>query len=255
MTTDLAPPPTEAVDATLDALAAELASLRRQVDEQADLVRLGTMAAAIAHEFHNVLTPIKGHTQLGLAAMKNMGGQMKPARHALRRCQVAAREADALCGSILALARPGPTEAAATPVQRAVDEAVAALPRPPEDDSIRLEINVCDGLELPMAEALATHVVLNLLLNARKAVRARRGKRLICVVGSRIGARTSLSVIDDGVGMAPRQASQCTRPFATGGGGSGLGLTLVESACRRVGGRVSVSSKPSEGTSVTLSFE
>ncbi len=77
----------------------------------------------------------------------------------------------------------------------------------------------------------------------------------------REGRRVLLDVQDEGVGIPPEDLPRIFEPFFTGENGrrtneaSGMGLYLAKQALDRLGHRIVVSSRPGEGTTVTIVFE
>jgi signal transduction histidine kinase len=69
------------------------------------------------------------------------------------------------------------------------------------------------------------------------------------------GPYVTISVTDNGIGMAPDLARQAFDPFFStkrGGKGRGLGLSTVEGFVAQSGGRVALASTPGKGTTVTI---
>jgi signal transduction histidine kinase len=63
------------------------------------------------------------------------------------------------------------------------------------------------------------------------------------------------SVVDHGCGIAPEQMNAVFDPFFTTkkrGEGTGLGLTIASGIVRNHGGQLNLSSRPGEGTTVTV---
>ncbi|GJM69633.1 hypothetical protein HMSSN036_18490 [Paenibacillus macerans] len=64
-----------------------------------------------------------------------------------------------------------------------------------------------------------------------------------------------LSIKDNGIGMTEEQTRRLGSVyFSTKSGGTGLGLTFSYQAILSLGGTVSVSSEPGEGTEFTISL-
>ncbi|MCP4655564.1 MAG: ATP-binding protein [bacterium] len=104
-------------------------------------------------------------------------------------------------------------------------------------------------------DALAT-AVLNLLDNAWKYTGEKKLIRLKTYAES---GHVCFAVSDDGVGISPREASrifdrfyQVDRRLSRGGGGCGLGLSIVQLIVRAHGGEVVVTSRPGRGSTFTL---
>ncbi len=70
-----------------------------------------------------------------------------------------------------------------------------------------------------------------------------------------IGSYAMLALQDTGTGMAPDVVSRAFEPFfttKTGGGGSGLGLSMVYGFAKQSGGTVTIASEPGRGTTVII---
>jgi len=71
---------------------------------------------------------------------------------------------------------------------------------------------------------------------------------------------TLLSIVDDGIGIAPEDLGRVFAPFYTGANGreyaqsTGMGLYLARETCRRLGHQIGLQSRRGEGTTVTLRF-
>ena len=66
-----------------------------------------------------------------------------------------------------------------------------------------------------------------------------------------------IRIIDNGKGMSPEVLRQAQNPFFTTkavGSGTGVGLSLTESILQRHGGKINISSKEDEGTTVTMTL-
>ena len=67
----------------------------------------------------------------------------------------------------------------------------------------------------------------------------------------------SIRIIDNGKGMSPEVLRQAQNPFFTTkpvGSGTGIGLSLTERITKRHGGKINITSKEDEGTTVTMTF-
>jgi CheY-like chemotaxis protein len=108
---------------------------------------------------------------------------------------------------------------------------------------------VADGSQLQQA-------LLNLILNAERAMRGRATRRL--TVGARLDARSAaveLFVTDTGHGIDHENISRIFDPFFTTrevGEGTGLGLSICYGIVRDHGGQISVSSKVQVGTTFSI---
>src|SRR5262249_28575324 len=96
---DPRPEPTTAQAA--DRLASELVIMRANLEHAQRLATLGTIAALIAHEFNNLLTPVMSYAQMALAKP----GDPELTRKALERAAAGSEKAAQIAGTILDFAR------------------------------------------------------------------------------------------------------------------------------------------------------
>ena len=216
---------------------------------QQRLVALGTLAASVAHEVNNVMTPAAGWAKSGRRALDE--GDLDKARRAFDKCLHAAQRAGELCETILGYARP--TEVGAD-LWAVVRSAVETLPRPPADEGIDLDIDVPGDLRTAANAAVVEHVTLNLLLNARRAVLGvRPNRRRIRIVAGERDGHIELVVSDGGDGVPADLLPRLFEPFSRGpNGGSGLGLATCRQMLERVGGSIDVLTAPNAGTAFTV---
>src|SRR5207248_6532357 len=83
----------------------QLESLRDQLHESQRLATIGTIAAVIAHEFNNLLTPIVSYSQYALQSAEAERPDMDLIRKALSKSFQAAAKAGKICAAMLGLAR------------------------------------------------------------------------------------------------------------------------------------------------------
>jgi two-component system NtrC family sensor kinase len=121
-------------------------------------------------------------------------------------------------------------------------------------DSIRVNTNMTP--ELPEIKASLEHlqsVWLNLIINARDALREATGKRAI-TIGTAFDEDNEeilVSVHDTGRGMSETELDHIFEPFYTTkapGEGTGLGLATCHRIVEQHGGHIEVASLPREGT-------
>lgn len=100
-------------------------------------------------------------------------------------------------------------------------------------------------------------VVVNLLLNACQSLPNTERKISLATFRGSNARIVALSVIDEGIGIAPEHIPHLTDPFFTTKretGGTGLGLSVSAGIVNEHGGTLKFSSKPGEGTTVILTL-
>jgi CheY-like chemotaxis protein len=98
-------------------------------------------------------------------------------------------------------------------------------------------------------------VFLNLISNAEHAIREVRETGRVQIRIGRIGEHISVTVQDDGVGVAQEALPRLFDPFYTTkrpGGGTGLGLSICMSIVREHGGSIDVETLPAGGSAFTV---
>ena len=238
----------------LERLKSELESLRQQLHRAHRLATVGTMTAMVAHEFNNILTPIINYAQM---ARKDP----ELVEKALSRAADGGTRASNICRALLGLAKGQGNTTQEVDLSELVLQTLEAMARTPEKDSIDLRIEIPDGLKLVTRPTELQQVLLNLLLNARTAVLAGKGKREIEISASRSDQWTTIRVTDNGKGIEPADLERIFQPFYSGDGSSkdqrkgyGLGLAFCRKIVAELGGEISVESQPGKGSSFVLSL-
>ena len=237
--------------AELERLRGEVQSLRNQLKHTQRLASMGTMAAMVAHEFNNILTPVVNYAQI---ARSNPSLMAK----ALDRAASGGQRATAICQALLGFAGDPPAACQPVPLQALVADTLAAMAREPQKDRIDLVLAIPEGTTLVTRRVELQQILLNLLLNARTAVLAKDGPRKIEVSARPVDGNLLIHVSDTGVGIRPEDLEKIFEPFfttkssAAGGEGSGLGLAICREIARELGGEIHVQSTPGVGTTFAL---
>ena len=226
---------TDSSEERLDRLHAEVDALREQLRRAQRLASVGTMTAMVAHEFNNILTPIINYAQLA---------QDRPdlADKAIDKAAKGGQRAQTICQALLGMCR-GPKQRVTVEMGDVVNEAVAAMVRHPSRDGIELAIRVAPG-KITTRAIEFQQVLLNLLLNARRAVLAGRGRRWIELTAEQVDGQWVVRVGDGGVGIPTGDIERVFEPFYStadpdaGDGGFGLGLTICREIVQSLGGTI-----------------
>jgi len=240
-------------DEQLEALRAENRVLKDLLVESHRLATTGTMTAMLAHEFNNLLTPIVGYAELA---------KQDPAlvAKALDKACAGGQHAKDLCRALLAVCRGQETPNEAVDLRAVIDRTLEAIPCPPHQDEIDLTVAVPAGLTLQARPTELQQILLNLLLNARRAILASSPPHRIDIRGVLADGTCAVTVRDNGVGIAREDLARIFDPFfstadpAEGNGGSGLGLAVCRRMVDSLGGQIAVSSTLGEGTTFTITL-
>jgi signal transduction histidine kinase len=219
--------------------------MEEQLREQATLVKIGEMAAVLAHEIKNPLAGIRGAIQV-------VGTRMPtddPSGPVLKEILARIDSLNELMKDLLLFARPPKLRLLATDVAQLV-AATADLLR--QDPALRdLEIEVAGSAPPVAADADLLKIVFhNLLINGAQAM---QGKGRIRVAVSDTNATCQVSFADSGPGIPPEGRQKIFVPFfTTKARGTGLGLPTAKRLVEAHGGSIAVDCPPAGGTTVVV---
>jgi len=236
-----------------------LAVLNRQLERevqakeqsQAQLVQsqkldaLGRVASSIVHDLNNVLGVIMGYIGMARDA-EGLEGE------SIDGIEVATRRATAITHRLLGLARDRPRRVEVFDASTAIERALPLLePLFGRDQEVVLDLP-----EMPLPVMLDRDefelTLLNLATNSRDAMNGPGQFRIVARIE---GEQVRVAVIDTGCGMSLKLAERAFDVFFTTkpeGKGSGIGLSVVQRVALEAGGKVSLTSAPGAGTTVTI---
>jgi two-component system sensor kinase FixL len=220
-------------------------AMEERLREQAALVRLGEMAAVIAHEVKNPLAAVRGAIQVIGKRLAAGSREVSVIADIIARIDTL----NLLVRDLLLFARPPQPHPIPIDVT-AVLAMTAELFR--ADDSHGSVVVTTEG-EAPkiLADAeLLKIVFLNLLINSAQAM---KGQGEIGIRVSVDGRECVVVVTDTGPGIPPEVRGRLFTPFVTTKArGTGLGLSTVKRLIEAHHGQIHVESPDTGGARVTL---
>jgi two-component system sensor kinase FixL len=221
-------------------------SLEVRLREESGLVRIGELAAVLAHEVKNPLAAVSGAVQ--------MLSEHLPSEEHQAVVQEVIRRLDglgALMTDLLMYSRPPRPEIRHIDVRELLDALVAFYKSDPAWR--QLEVVVDGNLEiLPADPELLKIAFQNLLLNAAQAADF-AGR--VTVQLEQAGALAYVDVSDPGKGIPPEVRPKLFTPFfTTKARGTGLGLATVRRIAEAHGGHIEVLSSGHEGTTMRFTL-
>ena len=236
----------------------DLDAAQEELVKREKLSVLGQLTATVSHEIRNPLGVIRSSA---FYLQRKIGGAVdeKTAKH-LNRIEEQVSLCDTIVGDLLEFTRGRHSEVIHGEINPLLEKVLEEIATP---EQVTLVSDLSP--ELPMVlfdRDKMRRVVINLILNAFKAVTMHREKwdedespyqPLVKVTSSAADNGIRIEVEDNGTGMDDKTARRAFEPlFTTWARGTGLGLAIVKKIVEEHGGSVSLESELNHGTKVTL---
>ncbi len=216
----------------------ELRRTQQQLIQSEKLSAVGTLAASIAHDIRNIITPLN----LQLATNGGLSDEgIIASRQQLSRLSVLAHR-------LLAFSRPSQLEKEKVDVTSVLADALTLVG--PQADVARVKI-VCHNILRPFVVAAdpsqLEQLFINLALNAIHAMSPKGGT--LTVRASSRNSWVKVDVQDTGCGIPPDRLGDIFQPFfTTRRQGTGLGLFSCQRIVTDHDGKITVRSEVGKGT-------
>jgi two-component system, NtrC family, sensor kinase len=236
----------------------ELKEQRERMLQGARLADIGLLAAGVAHEINTPLASIALRAESlqrsaadpafqSIEAFKKFPRYLKTIEEEIFRCKK-------IIGALLEFSRTRPREVKSVDLNQLAEKAVDLVSHQMRLKQVALSLQL--DPRLPVIEAddgQLRQALLALLMNALDATPPQGH---VGIETRREGdKRVSLSVIDDGSGIAPENIDKVFSPFFTTkplGEGTGLGLAICHGIVSAHGGEIRVESEVGKGTRIAL---
>jgi len=243
----------------------EQKKLEQTLVQSQKMQAIGQVAGGMAHDFNNLLTGFKFRNDQ-LLLNHPLGDPSYDDLNGIR--QIIARAED-LVRNLLAFARKQTVKRVTLNVGEMVSEAEVLLRRLVRED-VKLETEY--GRNLPnvhVDKGQMEMVMMNLVVNARDAMRAQGGGKVNIRAASLTQDEAKdygwpeapaqgaalIEVSDTGPGIPPEILAQVFEPFFTTkplGEGTGLGLSTVHGIIAQAGGHIRIVSPPGQGATFRI---
>jgi signal transduction histidine kinase len=236
--------------------------LEMQIQQAQKMDALGQLAGGVAHDFNNLLTAIRGYAELLLEGVP----ESEQPHHA-EQIVKAAKRAGTLTKQLLAFSRRQVRATVVLDVNALVEEMAAMLRRMIREDIDLTTELTADQLWVQADRGQLEQVVMNLVVNARDAIRGGGTIRIETAIvdldgtgnphnfAVKAGTYVMLAVSDTGAGMTEETKTRLFEPFFTTkapGAGSGLGLATVYGIVAQNGGSIGVDSEREHGATLKV---
>ncbi len=232
---------------------------------------LGQLTGGIAHDFNNLLQVMVGYLELIDAGLSKPEIAIAKLKRNIGNARAAADRAAALTQQLLSFSRKQRLEGRTLNLNDVVRSSRELGGRTLGDD-VAIELRLADDLaNCRLDSAQIETALLNIMINARDAMKDRSNKRLVIetrnIVTERgevsqaknlpAGHYVSVEVSDTGAGIPTAIVERVMDPFFTTkeeGQGTGLGLSMVYGFAKQSGGAAWITSEEGVGTTVSMYF-
>jgi PAS domain S-box-containing protein len=225
--------------------------LEEKVKQTEKLAVLGEMAAVMAHEIRNPLNAIAGFAQL-LQAKKDTDSRIA------RFVEIIVQEAfriDAIISDILDFAHRKKLSLGEVNIGDVIGKITGNGHLAKDEKEVELSVRLSDGLPTVKGDAVRLErVLINLINNARESIKG-KGRVVIRAEAEQQEetAGVRITVADNGQGIPPEMMDKIFQPFfTTKSKGTGLGLAIIQRIVEEHRGRLTVESRPGEGTEFSI---
>ncbi|MGD8304858.1 MAG: ATP-binding protein [Desulfobacterales bacterium] len=229
----------------------EVRALRREVARSQRLASVGRLAAGVAHEIRNPLSSIKGFATYFKDRYSDRPDDRQTA-------DIMVQEVDRLnrvVGQLLEFARPISIEPQKISLQSLVTDSLKLIDDRAAEKNISIHVqNNARVDEARIDPDRINQVLLNLYLNAIDAMES-GGELKVEISADGKSRDVVIQVSDTGSGISPEDLTKIFEPyFTTKSTGTGLGLAIAHNIIEAMGGKITVQSEKSVGTTFTVAL-
>jgi PAS domain S-box-containing protein len=228
----------------------ELEFLLRTEDKMASL---GRVASGIAHEIRNPLSGINIYLS-NLEKIIDKRGSTTKAKEIIGQLQSASNRIESVIRRVMDFSKPSEPKCVLIdinqPIRNAINFSLITLQK------AGIALNTSLEKDLPLCNAdslLMEQVILNLITNAKEAMKQVVNEKLINVTSSAQNDRIVVTISDSGPGVPLHMSRKVFDPFyTTKEGNTGLGLSLCHRIVVDHGGSLTVNNNDRGGAKFTI---
>jgi len=230
---------------------AEKEELQQRAQLASRLSVVGEMASGIVHEVNNPLTSV-----IGFAEMLAHKDLPEDAKEYARIINNEGKRVANIAGRLLNFARHQKPETVHTDINKLIEDTLKLQNYEMTTGNIKVTANLDPHLPQTMADpGQLQQVFLNIMLNARTAVRAAHGGGRLLVKTQALDDTIRISIKDDGPGIPKENLKRIFNPFFTtrkAGEGTGLGLSLCQGIISSHKGKIYAESTLGKGATFII---
>ncbi len=226
----------------------ELNRRNEQLIQTEKMASLGILTSGVAHELNNPLNNISTSIQIVLEELED--GNIEQKRELLSEAEQQVDRARDIVKALLEFSKKTSYNPKATPLKSLIKKAIRLI-NAEVPANVKIFVDVPSRLIIVLDPRRIQQVFINLILNGVQVMES-AGNLTILARHDEAKQEVIIEVRDTGKGIPEEQLKKIFDPFYTtkdAGKGSGLGLSVSHGIIEQHGGRITVKSKPGQGTS------
>jgi two-component system sensor histidine kinase DctS len=234
---------------------------QEKLEASARLATMGEISSMLAHELNQPLAAISSYTAGALNVLEraDKGVAIEPTllRRALEQARQQAQRAGQIIKSVHEFVKKSEPQRETVAIDSVVEGVRALIELQARKWYVALQIELPARLPPVLADrVMLEQVLLNLTRNGVEAMaEVAPEQRILRITASADAGQVSVSVIDNGHGIAPDVAERLFSPFfSTKAEGMGMGLSICRTAIEFHGGTLTHAPNPGGGTVFTFSL-
>ncbi|MBA7504973.1 Sensor protein FixL [subsurface metagenome] len=231
---------------------AEKKALEQQAQVASRLSTMGEMASGIIHEINNPLASVVGFAEM-LAQKKDLP---EDAREYATIINNEGKRVASIASRLLSFARHQKPETVYTDINKLIEDTIELQTYEMTTGNIKVTTELDPHLPQTMADpGQLQQVFLNIMLNARKEMRAAHGGGKLLVKTQALDGAIQISLKDDGPGIRQKNLERIFDPFFTtkkAREGTGLGLSICQGIITSHNGKIYARSRSGKGATFII---
>jgi signal transduction histidine kinase len=219
----------------------EIQETNKALLESERLATIGRMASSVSHDLRHYLAAVYANAEFLSSSRLTAEERIE----LFGDIQIAVHGTTDLIDSLLTFSRTGNAEQrSSVSIVVLVERAIVLVRTHPDADGVTILLDSA-GIPAPILQLDAKQIeraLYNLLLNACQSTRSNTGRREILVTFAKSPDHMSVTITDNGPGIAESIRNSLFEPFVSEGKqkGTGLGLTLAQRVAQEHGGDVTL---------------
>lgn len=233
----------------------KLAHLRADLAHSARISMLGELMASIAHEINQPLSAIRTNGEAGLRWLDRAVPNLVEVRRITEEVVSNAQRASTIISRIHSMASHSTAEHDWHPVNSLIQETLQFLHAELQAHNVKTKVDLVSRyFHIYVDRILMQQVLVNLILNAVQAMSSsEKTHKELCISTRAIGSSLTISVKDNGSGIAPEHFGHLFDSFfTTKGTGMGMGLPICRSIIESFEATIKVENVPTGGACFSI---